>query len=325
MINRRHLLLGLTCLPPIAVLAQTEKRRHVAIIRLGSQPPAGDIQVSGLNSAFRDLGYIEGRNLIVDSRFANGVLEELPTIINSAIRDGAEVLVAVGTTAALASRGVTNVIPIVAFANIDPIAGGLGESLRHPKDNVTGVLIAPEGSLSAKRLSLLQEVVPNAKHFALLAPSMEPSFDHQIRETQTAAEIAKIKLTVVPVKDRKYLDAFSEISRLGSSALIVGAHQFFVRDRRAIIDLANNYRLPAIYEWSYQVREGGLMSFGADLLDRYRMVAVYVDRIFKGARPSDLPYEQPSVLRLAINLGTARAIGIDFPAALLARAEEVID
>jgi putative ABC transport system substrate-binding protein len=172
---------------------------------------------------------------------------------------------------------------------------------------------------------LLKEAAPQAARFALLAPEADPAFAFQIREMRDAAALAAIDLVIVGDRGGDYAGAFAGMSRAGVEALVVGAHQFFVRDRREIIALAERHRLPAIYEWSHQVADGGLMSFGASLTERYRRLAAHVDRILKGARPADLPFEQPAALTTVVNLKAARAIGLQLSPAFLARADEVIE
>jgi len=306
--------------------AQTPARpRRIGVLRPGLPSPEDDAAVSGLERALRDLGHDVGRSLIIDYRYARGELERLPELARALLHDRADVLLVVGTAAALAARDATKVVPIVMFANVDPVRIGVVDSLGRPTGNLTGVLIAPDGSLAAKRLSLLKEAVPQARSIALLAPEGDLNFRQQIAETRAAAAVADVALFVVGDRGGDYLAAFEEIAATGADALIVGAHQYYVRDRRTIIDLAARNRLPAMYEWPDQVREGGFISFGADLSERQRRVAVYIDRLLKGARPSDLPFEQPAALGMTINLKSARALGLRIPDSLLARADEVIE
>ena len=199
------------------------------------------------------------------------------------------------------------------------------ESLAQPGGNVTGILIAPEGTLAGKKLELLREVVPKARRIALLAPD-DPGvgFGLQREEVRKAAAALDVELIVVVVKGGDYAGAFAAIGAARPAALFVGAHSVFVRDRKQVIGLAAKYRLPAIYEWPQHVKDGGLMSYGASDVETYRRVAVYVDRIFKGAKPSELPIEQPSKLMLVINANTAKTLGLKLPQSLLVRADEVI-
>jgi putative ABC transport system substrate-binding protein len=326
MIGRRALVaLAAATLAAARAAAQGGRPRRVGIVRLTSRPPDDDIQIAGLRDALAALGRVEGSNLIVEHGFAEGETTRLSALVADLLRKGVDVLVPVGVSATRAARDATATVPIVAFANVDPVAAGLVDRLGRPTGNVTGVMIAPGGSLAGKRLSLLQEAAPHARRFALLAPEADPAFELQIRETRDAAVAAGVDLLVVGARSETYAAAFGTMTAGGAQALLVGAHQLFVRDRRAVVALAERHRLPAMYEWPHQVAAGGLMSFGANLTERYRRLAHYIDRILGGARPSDLPFEQPAALQLTVNLRAARAIGLDLPPAFLARADEVIE
>ena len=215
-------------------------------------------------------------------------------------------------------------VPIVMYGNFDPLALGLVSSLARPGGNVTGVLIAPDGTLAGKRLELLKAAVPAARRIALLVPDDE-SIRLQVQETRAAARQLGIELPVVEVRGADYASAFASIARERVAALVVGSHQYFVRDRAQIIALAAQYKLPAMYEWREQVSDGGLMTYSTSLSGLYQRVASYVDRILKGSRPGDLPVEQPTRFELVINLKTAKALGLTIPQSLLLRAEEVIE
>jgi putative ABC transport system substrate-binding protein len=188
------------------------------------------------------------------------------------------------------------------------------------------MMIAPEGTLGEKKLALLKEMVPGATRVALLVTeSASGGAKAQVQEVRKAGERLGLDIIVVEVRGGDYARAFSAIRSARPAALFVGAHSRFVRDRHRIIEFAAMHRLPAIYEWPQQVKDGGLMSYGASDTETYRRVASYVDRIFKGATPSELPIEQPSKLLLVINLGTARTMGLTVPQSLLQHAEEIID
>ncbi len=325
MIGRRAMLALGAVIFARPALAQGARPRRIGIVRLSTRPPEGDIQFAGLGEAFRAAGLVEGRTIVTDNRFADGDTSRLPGIIGDLLKDGVDVIVTVGTSVTDAARRATTSVPIVSFANVDPVAAGLADQLGRPTGNVTGVLIAPDGSLAAKRLSLLREAAPQAARIALLAPTGDPFFALQVRESEAAARAIGVDLVVVAVGRDGYAEAFAEVERRGAQALLVGSHQFFVRDRRIIIAAAERLRLAAMYEWRHQVEDGGLMSFGADIRERYGRVAAYVDRILKGARPADLPFEQPTALRLIVSLKAARAIGLELPPGFLARADEVIE
>jgi putative ABC transport system substrate-binding protein len=207
--------------------------------------------------------------------------------------------------------------------NFDPVALGFVASLARPGGNVTGVLAAAEGSLAGKKLELLKQIIPRAGRIALLG-SDDPNLRAQVLETQKAASALGIELRVVLAQGDDYRTAFASIAAQRCDALLVAAAPFSLRDRRPIIDLAAKHRLPAIWEWPVQVEDGGLMAYGASLDGLIQREAEYVDRIFKGARPADLPVDQPSTARLVINLKTAKALGLTMPRSLLLRADEVI-
>ena len=278
-----------------------------------------------LSSYLGELGYVEGRNLVVVARFAEERADRLTELARELAQQKPDVIVAIGTSAIQAGKVATTTVPIVFLNNGDPVALGLVASLARPGGNVTGILIAPGGTLAAKKLELLKETVPRATRIALLTPDDPgPGLKMQVQEVRKSAAVLGVELSVVEVRGGDYAKAFAAIGATRSTALFVGAHSRFLRDRNKIIELAASHRLPAIYEWPQQVKDGGLMSYGASDTETYRRVAVYVDRIFKGAAPGELPVEQPSKLMLVINLKAAKALGIAIPPSILARADEVI-
>ena len=208
-----------------------------------------------------EIGYVEGRNLRIERRYADGKFERVPEFARELAGLELDVILAVGSVAIQAAKDATTTVPIVMLINGDPVAAGLVRSLARPDANVTGVLITPEGSLAGKRLELLREAVPRTTRIALLAPD-DPgrSWSQQLAETQTAAASLGVGLEVIVVRRRDYPRAFAAVAALRPQALVVGAASAFVRDRKEIIELAAKYRLPAIYEWPRQVNEGGLMS-----------------------------------------------------------------
>ncbi|MBK9604897.1 MAG: ABC transporter substrate-binding protein [Betaproteobacteria bacterium] len=266
---------------------------------------------------------MSGQNLVLETRYAGGHIDRLPGLARELVQLHCDAIIAVGTSAVRAARAATSTIPIVMFGNFDPVAAGLVDSLARPGGNVTGVLIAPDGTLAAKKLELLRQAVPRATRMAFLAPD-DAGFRPQLEETRKAAIALGIELAVVTVRGGDYDRAFAAIAAERAEALFVGATTFFMTDRKPIIDLALRHRLPAIWEWPEQVRDGGLMAYGTSLLGLYQRVAIYVERIFKGARPGDLPVEQPTKFDLVINLNTAKALRLNIPQSLLLRADEVI-
>jgi putative tryptophan/tyrosine transport system substrate-binding protein len=317
---------GLATLPCLAVAQQAGRVYRLGILAPTTAPPPSDqnTAVILIPKALREMGYAPGRDLVVDVRYAGGQLDRLPALARELVRLRMDVIVAISASAALAVKAATTTIPIVLYGNLDPVAAGLVRSLAKPEGNVTGVLIAPAGTLAAKKLELLKEAVPGATRVAFLAPA-DPGIKLQVQETRQAAATLGITLAVTEVQAGDYERAFAALAAERPEALFVGAHTFFVRDRKRIIALAAKHRLPAMYEWPEQVEEGGLMSYGSSLPGTTRRVAVYVDRLFKGARLADLPFEQPAEFQLVINLRTARALGLTVPPSLVARADRVIE
>ncbi len=313
---------------PLAAVAQPTGRVYrLGILHPATVAPAADTYASTAYTApLRELGYVEGQNLLIERHYAEGWPERLPALARQMIGLNPDVILAVGGAAARAAKDATTTIPIVLFNNVDPVQQGLVQSLARPGGNITGVLISPEGSLAGKRLELLRQLVPRATRMAMLAPASSATMmPTQVQETRAAASALGLSLEVVDVKGGDYAGAFAAMAAQRAQALVVGAAPAFNRDRIAIIEQAAKVRLPAIYEWPRQVKDGGLMSYGANDLETYKQVASYIDRIFKGAKPSDLPIWQPSRLYLVINLKTAKALGLTIPQTLLLRADEVIE
>jgi putative tryptophan/tyrosine transport system substrate-binding protein len=311
---------------PSALRAQTAVKVHrIGILRPSAPPlsPSDPIAV-GIPNGLRDAGYVEGRNLVIERRFAGGDTARLPALARELVQAGVDVIIAVGAPAVQAAKAATSTVPIILYGNFDPLALGLVDSLARPAGNVTGVLIAPDGTMAGKRLELLKAAVPAARRIGLLLPD-EDSVRVQVQETRAAAQQLGLELPVALVRGGDYASAFATITSERVAALVVGSHQYFVRDRAQIIALAAQYKLPAMYEWREQVVDGGLMTYSTSLNGLYQRVASYVDRILKGARPGDLPVERPTRFEFVINLKTAKALGLTLSQALLLRADEVIE
>ena len=311
----------------VGLLAQLPARAqlHGRKLRLGILRPSAAAQdvPAGLISGLQELGYAEGRNLVIERRYAAGRFDQLGPLARELVAARVDVLVGVGSSAAQAARNASSTVPIIMFGNFDPVALGLVTNLARPEANVTGILISADGTLAAKRIELLREAVPHAVRFAVLAPP-ERNFRLQLDETRKAANVHGITLDVEELQQGDYAGAFARIAARKPDALVVGAHTLFMMDRLAIIALAAQYRLPAVYEWPEQVRDGGLLAYGTDLDRLWTRVAVYADQLLIGRKPSDLPVEQPTTFRLALNLRTAKALGLVLPQSLLLRADEVV-
>ncbi len=316
--------IGAVAATRLARAQPTDQLWRLGFLRPGEGPAAEDLTLQYLITGLGELGYREGRNLVVDARYAEGKPALLVEAVRELVRAGADVIVAVGSPAIRAAMQATNAVPIVMYGNFDPVALGLVTNLARPGGNVTGILIAPGGTLAGKRLELLHAAATEVNRFALLAVD-EPSFQPQVQETRHAASALGVALEVVEMRDRDYDRAFAAMAGRKVGALVVGAHQYFMRDRRPIVALAARYRLPAMYEWREQVEAGGLMSYGTSLAGRAGRIAWQVDRIFRGTRAGDLPVEQPTRFELAINRKTARSLALALPQSLLLRADKLID
>jgi putative ABC transport system substrate-binding protein len=298
------------------------------VYRLGllrpNAPSPSEFMSVGIPNALRQAGWIEGQNLRIETRFADGRLDRLPALARELVAQRCDAIIAVGIGAVRAARDATGSIPIVMFGNFDPVAAGVVASLARPQGNVTGVMIAAEGTLAGKRLELLKEAAPRVRRTALLMPD-DPNIGGQLRETQSAAAALGIDLLVVQLRGNDYPAAFATMVAERCGALLLAATTFFVQDRRQIIDLANQHKLPTMWEWPEQVADGGLMAYGTSLSALYGRIASYVDRIFRGASPSELPVEQPATFELVINLKTAKGLGLSLPRTLLLRADRLVE
>jgi putative ABC transport system substrate-binding protein len=322
--RRRFLFLAASPLL-LAPIAQAQQQR---VYRVGVLRPTAaggeELMIPGVQNALRDLGYVEGQNLVVDVRFADNNLKRLFPLAQELAAGKADVIVAVGEAAARAAKAATP-LPVVFYANVDPVKAGLVASLAQPGGKLTGILIAPDGTLAAKKVELLAETVTGAKRMAMLLPGDPNVAREQLPEVRKAAARLGIDVLPVEVREANYRAAFDKMEELKAQLLFVASSTFFVRDRRQVIDLANRFKLPAMYEWPDQVEAGGLIALGPSRSVIYARIAAYVDRILKGANPGELPVEQPAKVELVINVKTAKAIGLSLPQPLLLRADRVIE
>jgi len=292
---------------------------------LGNSTAALEANLVGpFREGLRELGYVEGRNILIEYRWAEGKNERLPALIAELIALKVDVIVTAGTPAALAVKKATTSIPLVMAAVGDPVGVGLVASLARPGGNVTGLsAIAPE--LEGKRLELLREVVPRLSHIAVLWNPDNPFQPGSLKEARAAAQVLGIKVQLLGVRTAEdFPAAFAAILKERPDALLVLADRIFLHNRARIVDFEAKRRLPGMYPYRELVEAGGLMSFGPSYADMHRRAATYVDKILKGAKPADLPVEQPTKFDLVINLKTAKALGLTIPPSLLGRADEVI-
>jgi putative ABC transport system substrate-binding protein len=318
------LLTGLTS--PRMLHAQSAK----GVARIGFLAPGGPgidswgASVETFRQALRELGWVDGQNLVIEVRYAEGRYDRLPDLAAELVALKPDVIFAGAVNSAKAAKRATTTIPIVMETLGDAVSTGLVTNLARPGGNITGVSgFAPE--LSAKRLELLREILPSAARVALLANLSNPGSPVIIRATESAARQMRVQIRVVDVRRPTELDnAFDTMARQRSEALVVVADPMIFGERRRIIELAARHRLPAVYEVRLFADDGGLLSYGPGSVERFQRAAVYVDRILKGAKPGDLPIEQPSKFELVVNLKTAKALGIKILPAFLLRADHVI-
>lgn len=323
--DRRDTVLALLALGaasrPLAAFAQQQgKVRRIGYLSLAPRPDEGsDI----FREELRGLGYVEGRTVLIEFRWAAGDVGRVREYAAELARLKVDVIVAIATVVGLAARHATSTIPIV-ISSLDPVGTGLIASLARPGGNVTGVT-ANSTELAGKRLQMLREVAPRAARIAVLVWKNSRTRPLMIGQTREAAQQMGMTLLIQePDTADGLASAFEAMQRERAQALIVAESPFTAGHARQIADLARMHRLPAMFEFRSFVEVGGLMSYGANTLELRRRVAHYVDKIFKGARPADLPVEQPTVYELAVNLKTAKALGLAIPQSLLARADEVI-
>jgi putative ABC transport system substrate-binding protein len=310
---------------PIALAtADTQGSKPPRIGFVSIRAPAASPYVDGLRQGLRELGYIEDQSIRVEWRFAGDRFDRLPGMAAELVELRVDVIVADGTPAAVAAQKATNAIPIVMAGVADPVAAGLVQSLGRPGGNVTGLtMLSPD--VSAKRLQLLKETVPKLSHVAMLWNPTHPASPPQVKEAEIAARQLGLQLHRVAVRDAADLEnAFAAMSKAGATALLVADDAMLGNNAGRIAALAAQRRLPAIYGWRDFVEAGGLMAYGPSLHDQYRRAATYVQKILRGAKPAELPVEQPTTFELVVNLRTATALGLNIPQAVLLRADEVI-
>ena len=280
--------------------------------------------VTEFTEALRGLGYIEGQNLTIIHRYASGQLDSLPTLAAELVASKIDVMIALGP-ATWAAKRATTTIPIITTFSGDPVGVGLVSNLARPGGNITGFSYMST-DLAAKRVELLSEFLASHSRFAVLYNPGEPVTKLELEQTETAARALGLTLQAVPVTQTAELEfAFSTAVREGAGGIIVFTHGFAEFYKRNIIEAAALHRMPTVYGWRDFVVEGGLMSYGPNVQLMVRTAASYVDRILKGEKPGDLPIQHPDRLDLVINLKTAKALGLEIPPQLLARADEVIE
>jgi putative ABC transport system substrate-binding protein len=316
-------LFGGTVALPLAARAQQPAMPVIGFLRSASLDNATPL-VSAFRQGLKEAGYIEGQNVAVEFRSAEGRNDQLPSLVAELVRRQVAVIVC-NVTAASAAKAVTSTVPIVFATGDDPIAEGLVTSLNRPGGNITGVSFLGN-ALGAKQVELLHELLPKATTIAVLVDTNYQGSISGLTDVKTAAHSLGQQLVVLQASRERDLDmASATLVRQHADALIVLGAAFFLSQRDQIIALAAQHRLPAIYQVPDFVAAGGLMSYGASIMDAYRLVGVYTGKILHGAKPADLPVQQSTKLELIINLKTAKALGLTVPLTLQARADEVIE
>ncbi len=327
---RRKLLLGLIAfgaLPVPSSLAQQGKVWRLGVLSIRSRPISleSDVQYGPFLKGLRELGYVEGKNLVIEWRFAHAQYDLLPVLASELVRLKVDVIAVVNVPVIRAVQDATRTIPIVMLSSSDPIGSGFVSSLARPGGNITG-LSNVTADLTSKYLDLLTALLPNASTIAFLLNPANTAQLVALKSFQTAADKLGIRTLGVKATTRQDLDiAFASAAKEKAAAIIVGNDAVFFELRQSITDLCFKYRMPSIFAIRAFVDAGGLMSYGYDQSESYRHAATYVDRILKGAKPADLPVERAATLRLIINRNAAKALGLTIPPQLLVRADEVIE
>src|SRR5262245_43438535 len=307
---------------PLAARAQ---QQAMALVGLLSGSQLDNRQIGAVGQGLKESGHIEGRNVAIKYRSADGRFDHLPALAAELVADPAAVIIAVAPSAAVAAKTATATIPIVFAIGADPIGLGLVASLNRPGGNITGVTFLVT-SLAAKRLELLRELVPSTTVVGFLVNPANPTSESQTRDVQAAAHTLGLNLPIVNVSSERDIDAaFASFDRQRVNAVMVGADAFCTARRDQLVELAARHAIPASYHIREFVVAGGLMSYGANLIDMFRLAGVYAARILKGEKPTELPVQQTVKFELAINRKTAKALGLDVPDKLLAVADEVIE
>jgi putative ABC transport system substrate-binding protein len=307
----------------VATAQQAKKVPRIGFIG-GSSASAVAARLEAFRQGLRELGYVEEKNIVIEYRYAEGKVDRMPDLAAELVRLKVDVIVTAGPPATRPAKEATNTIPIVMAQDSDPVGNGFVASLARPGGNITGLAtLSPE--LSGKRLELLKEIVPKLSRVAVFGTSTRPGNAQSLKETELAAGAFGVQLQYLDVLGPKDIEtAFREARKGRADAVLVLGSPVFNSQRKQIVELAVKSRLPAIYYATEFVEDGGLIFYGASFIDLYHRAATYVDKILKGAKPADLPVEQPTKFELVINLKAAKQIGLTIPPNVLARADRLI-
>jgi ABC-type uncharacterized transport system substrate-binding protein len=325
---RKNVIRLTLCAMLLALCVPAEAQQQKKIPRIGVLwpflPTVGPPLAEAFRHGLRNLGYVEGQNIAIEYRYSEGKDSRLPDLAGELLRLNVDVIFAPTTTAALAAKSATSEIPIIIATAAEPVGSGLVTSLARPGGNVTGLSLLAGLEMSGKQLELLKEALPKLTRVAVLADPASSPTAGLLKEAKQAARSMGVQLRVLEARDPDELEgAFSTIKKERVGALLVIAAPFVGSNPR-IVSFATSIRLPAMYPYSESVDAGGLMSYGPNRPDLFRRAAIYVDKILKGAKPADLPVEQPTKFELVINLKTAKQIGLRIPQSVLYRADRVI-
>jgi putative ABC transport system substrate-binding protein len=327
--KRRDLMLGLggaAIAWPLAARAQQKTMPVIGYLSGVASGLTNPVFVAAFRQGLRETGYVEGQNVAIEYRWAEGRYDRMPALAADLVSRNVDVIVTdAGTPSALAAKSATSTIPIVFTGVSDPVGAGLVASLARPGGNLTGFsVIATE--LTPKRLELLSELVPRAKVIALLVNPSNPVTEPLIRDVQEAARAKAVQLHILKAGTESEIDAaFASLVQQQAGALVVSGDLLFLRRREQLVALASRDAVPAIYAVREFAASGGMISYGSSLTATFRQLGVYAGKILKGAKPADLPVQQPTKFELVINLKTAKALGLSVPQSILARADEVIE
>jgi len=322
--NRRKLIIALCAAAwPFAARAQQKAMPVIGILSSTSPASSGPFQ-SALRQGLSEAGYVEGKNVMIENRWAEGHYDRLPALAADLVGRRVDLIVASNPPAARAAKRATSTIPIVFRGGSDPVGDGLVTSLARPGGNLTGVSMHLD-TLTAKRLELLSELVPRARVIALLVNPNNARAERVIQEVQEAARTKGLQLHVLKTGSESEIDtAFASLVQLHADALVVASDPFLSSRRKQLVALASRHAVPSIYAWREFAASGGLISYGPSLTAAFRLVGHYAGKVLKGAKPADLPVQQPMTFELVINLKTAKALGLTVPPSILVRVDEVI-
>jgi putative ABC transport system substrate-binding protein len=312
----------------LALALPTQAQQPKKVPRIGyleaASASANLARTEAFRQGLRELGYVEGKNIVIEWRYAEGKVDRLPALAAELVHLNVDVIVTAGPAATRPAKEATSMVPIVMAFDNDPVGSGFAASLARPGGNITGLsALAPE--LTGKRLELLNEIVPKLSRLAILGTSTEPGYAQTLRETELAAEALKVQLQYLDVLATKDIEtAFQAASKRRADAVLVLTGPVLISQRTQLVNLAAKSRLPSMYYRREYVEDGGLMSYGVSYTDLDRRAATYVDKILKGAKPADLPVEQPKKFEFIINLKAAKQIGLTIPPNVLVRADKVI-